>query len=126
MRTFFSTTVLVSLLILAGCKGSDVYRGNWKALDKNGNKWDIIFDATTFTVKNDKGLSEKYEYTQNSVKIESSVRSYGIKLKDGRAFRISFPLADNVTKGIISLETNEPLYTIGRTEYVDYNDLFKL
>ncbi|MEO6732120.1 MAG: hypothetical protein ABIN01_12960 [Ferruginibacter sp.] len=126
MKTFLYTTMLILLSTLIGCSGSDAYRGNWKAMDKNGNKWDILFDAKSFTVKNSEGISEKYEYTQNSVKIENAIKSYGIKLKDGRVFTISFPLANNTSKGIISLETKEPLYTIGRNEYVEYADLFKL
>jgi hypothetical protein len=125
MKTLLYTSMLLLLSALVGCSGSDVYRGAWKAMDRNGNKWDIVFDAKSFTLKNAKGITEKYEYTQTSVKIENSTKSYGIKLKDGRAFRITFPLPDNTSKGIISLETSEALYTIGRNEYVEYDELLK-
>lgn len=125
MRNTLYTILLVLLSLLAGCSGSDVYRGAWKAMDRDGNKCDIVFDAKRFTIKDSKGMSRAFGYSQNSVRIENATRSYGIKLNDGRAFRITFPVPRNTSKGVISLETGEPLYTIGRADYVVYSDLLK-
>lgn len=125
MKAFLYLTALVLLSLLPGCSGSDVYRGAWKAMDREGHKCNLSFAAKSFTIQCGAAKPETYGYTQHSVKIENSTRSYGIELKDGRAFRITFPLPGNADKGLISLETGEALYTIGRTDYVAYNELLR-
>lgn len=92
----------------------------------NGVKFEISFEEHRLSIKNSSGKSQEYEYSQNSVKMENSVKTYGIKLGDGRAYQIVFPSANDASKGIISLENNQPLYTISRTSYIFYNDLYKL
>jgi hypothetical protein len=127
MKATLQVCCMLLLIVLSACSGSDTYRGDWKAKDISGNKWDMHFDAKTFTLKNDQGLKEQYNYSQVSVKFENSIRSYGIKLKDGRAFRITFPIPGNTDKGIIHHETtSEAVYSIGRNEYVDFAELIKL
>ena len=113
-------------VLLTACSGSETYRGIWKATDTYGAKYEIVFDAKNFTVKDSLGEIKKYDYTQNSVNIENSVATYGIKLKDGRGYQINFPKADDETMGLIKDENNKPLYTISRTAYVGYEDVFKL
>ena len=114
------------LLLLASCSGSDTYRGAWKALAENGAQYEIVFDAKTFTVKDSTGKTEQYKYTQNSVSIKNSVETYGINLSDGRKFKINFPIAEDESVGLIKDANDRPLYTIGRTKFVQYDDLFKL
>ncbi len=123
MRTSIYTSLLLLLFTLAGCSGSDVYRGDWKAMDRSGNKSDISFDAKNFTMKSTEGTTENYGYSQIGIEIQNSIRRYKIKLQDGRVFAVSFPLPNNTSKGIISLETGEALYTIGRDEYVEFSEL---
>lgn len=118
--------MLVLLPFLTACKGSDVYRGTWKALDRNGNKSEIVFDANSFAIKQPNGQVETFSYTQNSVLIRNSTRQYGIKLKDGRSFYVIFPIADNTSKAYITLGTMEAVYTIGRADYVPFDELFKM
>jgi predicted phosphoadenosine phosphosulfate sulfurtransferase len=115
-----------AIIPLTNCSGSDVYQGNWKATDTEGKKYEINFEPNNITIKDESGNAEKFEYTQNSVKIENSVKSYGIQLGDGRIYSILFPIADETSKGVISLENEEPLYTISRTSYIQYKDLYKL
>ncbi|OJW40779.1 MAG: hypothetical protein BGO56_08070 [Sphingobacteriales bacterium 48-107] len=117
--------MLILLSVLAGCRGSDVYRGDWKALDRKGNKTEITFDAKRFTVNYENGTTETLAYTQNSISIRNSTRKYGIKLKDGRFFYIYFPLSGETSKGCITLESMEPIYTIGRTDYVPFDEIIK-
>ncbi|WP_300565775.1 hypothetical protein [Flavobacterium sp.] len=121
-------TLLLSIfvILLTACSGSESYRGLWKATDTYGAKYEIVFDAKSFTVKDSLGKNKKYDYTQNYVNIENSVTTYGIKLKDGRGYQINFPKADDETMGLIKDENNKPLYTIGRTDYISYEDIFKL
>ena len=113
-------------VILVGCSGSDTYRGLWKATDSKGAKFELFFNSKDFTVRNSSGKKEKFEYSQNSVQIENSVSTYGIQLADGRNYQINFPKSDDESMGIIKDENGVPVYTIGRKDYVKYEDIFKL
>ncbi len=115
-----------ALLFLISCSGSETYRGSWKAMDANGSKFEITFDEKSFSVKNDAGINEKYEYTQNSINTENSVETYGIKLTDGRGYQINFPVAEDESRGLIKDENGTPMYTISRKDYITYEDVFKL
>jgi len=126
MKKISITLLAILSVILVGCSGSDTYRGSWKATDSKGGKFEIFFDAKNFTVKNSSGKSEKYDYTQNSVVIENSVTTYGIQLGDGRGYQINFPNADNETLGFIKDENGNPIYTISRKDYRQYEDVYKL
>lgn len=127
LRALFISSSLLIFMSIIGCSGSANYRGNWKAMDMKGNKWDMVFDENRFTISNNKGIVETYDYIQTSIKIENAVKSFGIKLKDGRGFIITFPLPKNNAKGIINHEsTSEALYTIGRSDYVSFQELMKL
>lgn len=114
------------LLFIVGCSGSENYRGTWKALDSNNQKNDIIFDAKEFKVVNETNDTIKFSYTQNSVEINDSVTKYGINLKDGRKYVITFPKADNKNVGVILDSNDHLLYTISRTDYVEYDDIYAL
>ncbi len=122
----YSQYILILITILTGCSGSDVYQGNWKATDSEGNKFEIDFEPKSFKIKDSNGKIRTYQYTQNSVKFENSVKTYGIRLSDGRILNIHFPLADDSSKAVLMLENGEPLYTICRTEYIAYKDLYNL
>lgn len=119
--------ISIALLgILVGCSGSDTYRGSWKATDSKGVKSDLFFNAKDFTVTNNSGKKEKFEYTQNSVEVINSVSTYGIQLEDGRGYKISFPKSDDESIGIITDQNGNPLYAISRKKYIKYEDIFKL
>jgi hypothetical protein len=122
------TILLASVLVvfLVGCSGSETYRGAWKAMDSYGAKYEILFDAKSFTVKDSAGKTEKYDYTQNSVKIENSVKTYGIQLGDGRGYQINFPNAKDENVGLIKDENGNPIFTISRNAYTSYEDVYKL
>lgn len=117
---------VITTFILVGCSGSDMYLGAWKATDNQGNKFDITFDKNKFDVKDTAGKLTTYNYSQNAVKISNGVKSYGIKLDDGRTYQILFPVVDNTKVAIISLESGEPLYTISRDNYITYDEIYKL
>jgi len=118
--------LLLVLLILASCSGSDTYRGLWKATDPDGNKFEINFEAKSFTLKDSLGKTHSYDYTQNSVKTENGVETYGIKLSDGRGYQLRFPNADDESVGLVFDENGNGLYTISRTDYIKYEDIYKL
>ncbi len=116
----------VFAVFLVGCSGSDAYRGAWKAKDARGAKFELFFDPKSFSIKDSTGKSEKYDYTQNSVHIENSIETYGIKLGDGRGYQINFPNSNDESLGLIKDENGQPIYTISRKDYINYDDVFKL
>ena len=126
MRKTTNFLLGVICTLLYSCSGSDTYRGLWKATDSKGDKLEITFDAKSFSIKDSTGKASNYEYTQNTVSIENSVETYGIKLTDGRGYFINFPFADDESKGIIKDAGGNPVYTIGRKEYLKYEDIYKL
>lgn len=94
MKNCFVVFLLAGILLLAACSGSDVYNGKWKATDTNGIHFEINFEPKSFSIIDSTGKVVKYEYSQNSVKIENSVRTYGIRVGDGRAYQIHFPITN--------------------------------
>jgi hypothetical protein len=114
------------VFLITACGGSDAYQGTWKATDGDGSKFEITFDSKKFDVKDSLGKIEKYDYSQNSVNIENSVKTYGIKLSDGRGYQINFPNANNDAVGLIKDENGDPIYVISRQSYMSYDDIFKL
>ena len=125
MRKTIIVFIALITLILGGCSGSDTYRGNWKATNEEGTQLDIVFGAKHFTIT-ENGQTKKYEYKQNSISIENSVETYGIKLSDGRSFQIHFPIAEDESKGAILDANGRPLYIISRTAYIGYKDVYGL
>ena len=118
-------TFVVLSVFLISCSGSDVYQGIWKATDLDGNKLEISFEPKKMTITSSDG-SKNYDYTQNSVKIKNSIKTYGIKLGDGRAYSILFPIAGNVDKAVMLIGDNQVLYTMSRNSYITYEELNKL
>ena len=114
------------IILMASCSGSDFYQGNWKATDLKGEKFDILYEANKFYIKDTTGEQSDFDYTQNYVSIENGVRTYGIKLSDGRNYFIHFPFSNDASKGIIKDANNKILYTIGRNDYITYEDLYEL
>jgi hypothetical protein len=111
--------------ILFSCEGSESYQGNWKALDKNGDKFEISFQPKSFSIKDSSGKIIQYNYSQNSFKFENTVETYGIRLEDGRGYQIYFPKNDE-NVGLILDENGSPIYTISRTQFMTYDDIYKL
>lgn len=120
-----STLFLLGLvtLVLSACSGSDTYRGDWKATNENGDHIQIAFGENDFSIT-ENGEAKKFEYSQNSVNISNGVETYGIKVGDGRAFQIHFPIGNDESKGVILDANGQPLYIISRSEYLGYKDVY--
>lgn len=124
MKKYSLISVFI-LIIFFSCEGSDSYQGNWKALDSNGKKFEINFSPTKFAIKDSIGKCNIYEYTQNSIKSENSIETYGILLQDGRGYQIYFPKKDE-SVGLILDENGKQMFTISRKTYVTYDEIYKL
>lgn len=117
--------LLLMNFLLISCEGSESYQGNWKALDKDGSKFEISFKPKSFSVTDSTGKISQFSYSQNSIQYENSVETYGISLEDGRKYQIFFPKNDE-SVGIILEENGHPIYTISRSKYLSYDDIYKL
>jgi len=126
MRKLTNFILALVLISLYSCSGSDTYRGLWKALDERGEKFEINFDAKSFTIKDSTGKADTYKYKQNSVSIKNSIATYGIQVSDGKSYQINFPVANDETKGVIKDAGGRPLYIIGRSRYVAYEEIYGL
>lgn len=126
MRKATNFLLGLALISLYSCSGSDTYRGLWKALDERGEKFEINFDAKSFTIKDSTGKTDTYKYKQNSVSIKNSIETYGIQVSDGKSYQINFPVANDETKGVIKDGSGRPLYIIGRSRYVEYEEIYGL
>lgn len=126
MKYFITSLTLIFSILFAACSGSDTYRGAWKAKDAEGRKFEILFDAKNFSVRDSSGQLKSYPYSQNSVSISNSIKTYGIQLEDGRVYSIHFPMADNDSLAVIKDDNNHIFYTIGRERYVSYEDIYTL
>lgn len=101
-------------LVLVSCSGSDTYRGTWNAIDTKGSTFKITFDAKNFIVKDSSGKTESFEYSQYSVKLENSKKTYGIKLGNGTQYTLYFEDIAKDSTGIIYLENGDPLFKISK------------
>jgi hypothetical protein len=122
--TYFLASLTFALFI--ACSGSETYRGKWKAMDAQGSKFEIDFGAANFSVTDSTGKEQKYGYNQKSINIADGVETSGITLDDDRFYQITFPNSKDENVGLIKDGNGMPLYTIGRKDYVNYNDLYKL
>lgn len=117
--------LLLFPFLLLSCEGSDTYQGKWKALDKEGNKLEIEFFPKKLTLLDSLGKSINYEYTQNSIESDNSIKTYGITLSDGRIYQIYFPKKD-CSIGLILDENDNQIFTLSRNSYVDFDEIYKL
>jgi hypothetical protein len=126
MKRIIPAAFILFSLILTGCSGSDVYQGTWKALDGEEKQFEITFSPKEMTIKKVDGDSEKRGYSQNSVSIKNSTRTYGIQVDNGMSYSVVFPVPDNVEKGAITDQNGQILFVIGKSKYYSYNDVFGL
>ena len=123
MKIFTIIFITLFTFIIVGCSGSDVYRGKWKATSEDGTQSELDFGENDLAVTVN-GETQHFEYTQNSVNISNSVETYGVKLGDGRAIQIHFPIANDESKGSILDANGRPIYIISRSDYLGYEDVY--
>lgn len=124
IKTLFS--LLSVAILLYACSGSDSYRGDWKATNMQGDKFQINFEAKKLTITDSLSKNKNYDYKQNSVKIENSVSTYGIQLNDGRSLQVHFPIGNNDKIALILDANGYVIYTMSRENYMLYTDVYEL
>lgn len=123
MKKYISLFFALVALLLTNCKGSESYRGNWKAMDAEGHKSEITFTENTITVKDSTGEVTTLQYTQNSIKFHNTECTFGITIKDKGTFQIYFP-NKKCDSGLIRIDDNNTLYSIDRNEFLSFEDRF--
>ncbi len=126
MRNIITSLLLVGFVVLAGCSGSDTYLGDWKATDANGDKYTLTFRAKDFSIRKAEGDSLNFKYTQNSMKTENSIKTYGLKLDDGRGYNMYFPVPKDASRCLMTMEDGKPVYALSRTSYLTQNEVQSL
>lgn len=109
--------ILLASMFLVACSGSTTYRGTWKAVDNEGKKLEIFFDAKLLKLTDSSHQIKEYNYTQNSVNITNGVETYGIQIQDVGSYQLYFPFTDE-SKGFITDPNGNVMYTISRDEYI--------
>lgn len=113
-------------LLITSCSGSDFYQGQWKAMDTDEAKYEISFEANNFHLKDATGETKSFEYKQISVNVTNGVKTYGIKISDGRNYLLHFPIPKDPSIGIIQDPNGHTLFTIGRDGFISYEDIYDL
>ena len=126
MKSIFVLCSFSVFFLITSCSGSENYRGDWKATDPKGNKYEINFQEKSFSIQDGSGEKTQYEYTQNEVQNDNGIISYGIQLGDGRKLQVRFPFDTDQTKGFILDANNHVMYTIARDRYMRYEEVYKL
>lgn len=109
-------------ICLISCSGSDTYRGSWKATDAEDAKYEIVFNAKDFVMKDSMKQSKTFEYTQNSVEVSNSKTTYGITLSDGEKYKIHFPNPNNDSTAYIKDDMGNVIYRLSRKNYITNAD----
>ncbi|MBX9449875.1 MAG: hypothetical protein KL787_09220 [Taibaiella sp.] len=115
----FGIVILISAVMLSGCKGSGTYRGEWKVTGINGDRFVFHFLEKSLVTTGTSGRSDTVGYTQNVIRIENGIRSYGIHLSNGYQYLIVFPVKSDDTKAKITNPEGGTIFTMGRSAYID-------
>ncbi|RZL32497.1 MAG: hypothetical protein EOO96_13935 [Pedobacter sp.] len=126
MKNFSYIFFALIATFFVACSGSDTYQGEWKATNNQGSKYTLNFSPKELSIKDSTGKSVKYGYTQNSIKISNGIKNYGINLKDGRKYTITFPISKDETKAYLSGGNGKTVYTLSRNSYISQDDLYQL
>lgn len=93
-------------------------------MNRYGEKSEICFEAKKFSVTNEELEKQEFAYKQTAIKINDGIKTYEIKFTDGREARIRFPIPKNYEMAIILDANNRILFTLGRREYLTYDDIY--
>ncbi|RXR32970.1 hypothetical protein EQG68_05620 [Flavobacterium piscinae] len=117
------------LLLLYSCGSSEDYQGKWKAVNLEGDKYEITFLQKKITIKEISGNTVQHTFIQTGMghqgSTERTIDNYTILLNNGAKYQIYFPKNDE-TIGIILDENGVPLFTISRKDFLSYDTFSKL
>lgn len=121
--------VVLTLALLASCKPSDKYVGDWLAISRDGEKVDINFSKEKImTITDETGDEEEYELNQTGTGFQNNVSYYHIKI-DSLSHYVIFENKKDEANAILVKQTNvasdfedlvgEIIYAMNRDSYPD-------
>ncbi|KZE37319.1 hypothetical protein AV656_12175 [Bhargavaea cecembensis] len=123
------TGVLLALVfvLLAGCKPSDKYLGEWYAVAQDGSQVKIHFSGDkTMTISDEEGQEKAYEISQTAAGFRNSVGYYRVEV-DAQSHYIVFEDRKDDLNAIFVKQTNvasdfedmvgEVLYSMNRDRF---------
>ncbi|QUW20743.1 hypothetical protein JSQ81_13040 [Sporosarcina sp. Marseille-Q4063] len=121
--------VMLALVLLASCKPSDKYAGDWHAVSKDGEKVKINFSKEkTMTLTDEAGNEENYELNQTAAGFQNNVGYYRVEI-DNLSHYVIFENRKDESNAILAKQTNvasdfedfvgEIIYTMNRDSYPD-------
>jgi hypothetical protein len=119
--------VVLALALLASCKPSDKYVGNWFAVSMDGEKVEINFSKEkTMTITDEAGNEENYELNQTAAGFQNSVGYYRVEI-DNLSHYVIFENRKDESTAILAKQTNvasdfedfvgEIIYMMNRDSY---------
>ena len=123
-RRFLAALLLP--LLLAACEGSETYRGKWLAQTSDGTNVDVVFDAKSVSMN-----QERAAYRQYGVGTQNGVKYYIVEITFASGntdrFSISFPSKNREEALLILMKDDDPLegrlsMAMSRKDYPQYAD----
>lgn len=116
-------TIICSMFLLTGCKGSNKIQGIWNAQDGLGKIGKIEITEDTLKIDN-----ESYKFKQNAKGFENSTKYYGI-IFDGENYTIIFPDKDDENIALFirpnskeNLLAGDLIFAMNKKEVPNYNE----
>lgn len=121
--------VVLTLALLASCKPSDKYVGDWFAVSRDDEKVMLNFSKEkTMTITDEAGHEEKYELNQTAAGFQNNVGYYQVEI-DSLSHYVIFENKKNESNAILVKQTNvasdfedlvgDIIYTMNRDSYPD-------
>lgn len=121
--------VVLVLTLLASCKPSDKYVGDWLAISKDDEKVKINFSKEKImTITDETDHEEKYELNQTGTGFQNNVGYYHVEI-DGLSHYVIFENRKDELNAILVKQTNvasdfkdfvgDIIYTMNRNSYPD-------
>lgn len=101
-----SIVILLGLiLLLAACKPSDKYAGEWYAVSNDGEMLVDFSKEKVLTVEDEEGQKETYDFNQHSTGFINEVSYYGIEM-EGKDYYVVFDDKKDEDNANLIVQTN--------------------
>lgn len=98
--------VLGVFLLLAACKPSDKYAGEWYAISNDGKVKVDFSEEKVMTVEDEDNHKETFDFNQNSTGFINEVKYYGIEMDD-KNYYVVFDNKKDEDNAKLIVQTNQ-------------------
>ncbi|HLR02138.1 MAG TPA: hypothetical protein VK111_05270 [Virgibacillus sp.] len=106
MRIKQMAVLFIVFLVLAACKPSDKYAGEWFAVSNKGNVKLEFSKEKVLTVENEDNHKDTFDFNQHSTGFINEVRYFGIEM-DGDNFYVVFDNKKDEDNAKLIKQTNQ-------------------